>query len=34
MYIGVDQWNSWFDTLLFISNKKLETLQIYLYSPL
>lgn len=31
MYIGVDQWNSWFDTLLFISNKKLETLQSLLY---
>ena len=31
MYIGVDQWNSWFDTMLFVNNKKLETLQSLLY---
>lgn len=31
MFIGVDQWNSWFDTLLFVSDKRLNTLQSLLY---
>lgn len=31
IFVGVDQWNSWFDAYLFISNEKLYPLQTYLY---
>lgn len=31
IFVGVDQWNAWFDAYLFISNEKLYPLQTYLY---
>jgi putative aldouronate transport system permease protein len=30
VYCAVDQWNSWFDTTLYVPNGKWDTLQIYL----
>jgi len=31
IFVGVDQWNAWFDAYLFISDEKLYPLQTYLY---
>ena len=31
VYIGVDQWNSWFDVSLYSKNGKWDNLQIILY---
>ena len=30
VYCAVDQWNAWFDTTIYVSNGKWDTLQIYL----
>lgn len=34
VFIAVGQWNSWFDTMIFISSKKLYTAQFMLYTYL
>lgn len=34
LFIGVSQWNSWFDALLFITNRKLYPLQLLLQNVL
>lgn len=31
IFVGVEQWNAWFDAYLFISNEKLYPLQTFLY---
>ena len=34
LFVGVQQWNSWFDALLFVSNKELHPLQMVLQTIL
>ena len=34
IFVGVDQWNSWFDAFLYITNETLYPLQTYLYKVL